>query len=403
MARSVKSKLRSPTSVKPTTLSMFAGCGGMDLGFIQAGFDVVWANEWDSDAARTYRRNLCGGRAGHLTEGDISGIAIPRELAGKLDVLLGGFPCQAFSNAGSRRGVNDDRGLLYKHCMRFIAALEPRFVMFENVRGMLTIPGRRKRFVEEVCDELCELGYEVHLGLVNAAFYGVPQNRLRSVIVGVRADIATAMNFRFPQVAESSDLSLKRVLSGVSRLPNQRDVVRLNPQAYEIGQHVPEGGSWKDVPDRFLPDRLLRIRANLAKYRWPNFYRRFSRDEIAGTVTAAFKPENAGVWHPTQARTLSVREIARIQSFPDDFVFEASAVKAMYQMIGNAVPPKMAKSFASSILNSMRGGGRITPMRSYQSIRRAGAVIKPDPGELIYLPGRQSQLDFAGLLTGAAS
>jgi DNA (cytosine-5)-methyltransferase 1 len=386
----------------PTVLSMFAGCGGMDLGFIRAGFDVVWANEWDADAARTYQRNLCGGKASHMHVGDIAAFDAPHTLPGKIDVLLGGFPCQAFSNAGSRRGVKDDRGLLYKHCMRYIDALRPSYVVFENVRGMLTIPGRRKRFVEEVCDELLELDFEVHIGLVNAAFYGVPQNRLRTVIVGVSNDLAARCPFRFPAQIGGVDLTLRSALKGVRGLPNQRDVVRLNPQAYEIGKHVPEGGSWKDVPDRHLPERLLKIRANLAKYHWPNFYRRFSRDEVAGTITAAFKPENAGVWHPTQPRTFSVREIARIQSFPDDFVFEASSVKSMYQMIGNAVPPQMAYCFARAIRDSRAGSTLSTPLQSYQSLRKAGEIVRPSHREMIYSPCRSTQLMFDALLEAAS-
>jgi DNA (cytosine-5)-methyltransferase 1 len=394
MARDRQASTKRAARRKPTVLSMFAGCGGMDLGFQQAGFDLVWANEWDADAVATYQRNLCTRSSDHMHPGDISAQVVPNSLKRQVDVLLGGFPCQAFSNAGSRRGVEDDRGLLYRHCMRFIDGLRPRFVVFENVRGMLTIPGRRKRFVEEVCDELFELGYEVHVGLVNAAFYGVPQNRLRTVIVGVDHAQGGDIVYRFPGEQAASDLTLRSLLRVSKDLPNQQDVMRLNPQAYEIGQHVPEGGSWKDIPDKHLPERLMKIRRNMAKYRWPNFYRRFSRDEIAGTITAAFKPENAGVWHPTLDRTFSVREVARIQSFPDDFVFEARSVKSMYQMIGNAVPPRMAEAFGRSILSALEGKVGRTPLRTYQELRKRGEIIRPIAQELIYQPKSAPQRCF---------
>jgi len=387
MSKKRRSSVMNRTPSAPTVLSMFAGCGGMDLGFREAGFRLVWANEWNADAARTYRRNLCDSSADHMHEGDIKEQRIPTEFAGKLDVLLGGFPCQAFSNAGSRRGVKDHRGLLYKHCIRYAYELRPKFVMFENVRGMLTIQGRKRRFVEEVCDELVEAGYEVHLGLVNAAHYAVPQNRLRVVIVGVRKGARRSLEFRFPPHERGAQLMLGAVLDGLcANVVNQADVMRLNPQAYEIGKWVPEGGSWKDIADEHLPERLLRIRREIRRYRWPNFYRRFSRREIAGTITAAFKPENAGVWHPTECRTFSVREVARIQSFPDDFVFEAKTVKAMYQMIGNAVPPKLAQSFALAIKAALAGSTDVMPIGSYRELQRRGGIIRVSTGELYYKP-----------------
>ena len=394
----------APVEVKPlravnrmrcsrgTVLSMFSGCGGMDLGFRMAGFDVIWANDVDPDACATYERNLCKRGRRHLVVGDVSSLSPPSSLKDGVDVLIGGFPCQAFSNAGRRRGVNDARGLLYKHCMRFIAELRPRFTVFENVRGFLAIGGEQKLLVEEVCDELRGLGYEVQLGLVNAANYGVPQNRLRTVIVGSLLG-RCAESFRFPTPVSGVDLTLGALLPVPEGVANQQDIVTLNPQAYQIGRHVPEGGSWKDIPDHALPARLKHIRANMRKYRWPNFYRRFGRDEIAGTITAAFKPENAGIWHPTERRPFSVREVARIQSFPDDFVFVGRTVKSMYAMIGNAVPPLMGKAFADAIALAMRGRSTNSPIGSYWSIKRSAGIIRPSLGSLRYDPS-EAEVDL---------
>lgn len=324
---------------RPTVVSMFSGCGGIDLGFVQAGFDVVWANDLDADCCETYRRNI-----GNIIEGDVHQLEPPNISAP--DVLTAGFPCQPFSNAGRRFGTADFRGNLFKRCLEFIDCLRPKIVMLENVRGLLSIRQPEGHLlVDEICEGLAAHGYEVHLKLVNAAQYGVPQNRLRVIIVGV-ANQSGLGRFRFPEMVHGQDLSLGACLDVPLDAPNQQDVIRLNPQALYLGSLVPEGGSWKDIPYEMLPKRLQRIRDNMRRYRWPNFYRRFSRDEIAGTITAAFKPENAGVWHPVKNRPMSVREVARIQSFPDSFVFHAASIKAMYQMVGNAVPPRLAVAFA---------------------------------------------------------
>lgn len=364
-----------------TKLSMFSGCGGLDLGFLQAGFRTVWANDVNEDACRTYRRNI-----GEIIEGDIWTIEPPS--LPTLDMLTGGFPCQPFSNAGSRRGLVDSRGHLYKRCLDYIEVLSPKIVMFENVRGMLTIKGAKGYLVDEICEALLQLDYEVHLKLVNAAHYGVPQNRIRVVIVGVKRD-PTLGQFRFPRKVEGLDLTLGTCLSVPPDTPNQSDLVQLNPQALYLGTLVPEGGSWKDIPYDLLPDRLKRIRDDMRRYRWPNFYRRFSRDEVAGTITAAFKPENAGVWHPTEDRVLSAREIARIQSFPDEFVFEARSVKRIYELIGNAVPPKLAYAFAQVFLHVLEGKDYDNgeEMQECRSIASLGRPVRPRDPELLWVGG----------------
>lgn len=331
----------------PTMLSMFSGCGGMDLGFVQAGYKIVWANDIDPDACMTYRRNI-----GEIYEGDVRELEIPD--IEDLDVLTAGFPCQPYSNAGNRRGVADPRGTLYETCLRYVRKLKPKIVMLENVRGFLSIKGKKGRLIEEICSELVDAGYEVHFKLVDATEYGVPQRRLRVIIVSVLKELVPN-GFRFPPRVEGVDLRLRTCLDVPPGTPNQNDIIKLNPQALYLGSLVPEGGSWKDIPYELLPERLKRIRDNMRKYRWPNFYRRYHRDEIAGTITAAFKPENAGVWHPIENRPLSAREIARIQSFPDNFIFVARSVKAIYAMIGNAVPPKLAHAFAESFKKILRG------------------------------------------------
>lgn len=332
-----------------THVSLFSGCGGIDLGFRQAGFKTVFANDIDADACMTYRANL-----GEIAEGDIRTITLPK-LCEQLDVLSAGFPCQPFSNAGSRRGVEDERGTLYQAALDAVETLKPRAVLFENVRGLLSFKNGKRILIEEICEHLDALDYDVVFSLVDASKHHVPQRRLRVVIIGMKRASGIG-RFSFPAPMERDDLSLRHTIFDLPpNALNQNELMQLNPQAIHIGSMVPEGGSWKNIPYAKLPDRLKKIADNLEKYRWPNFYRRFHRDEIAGTITAAFKPENAGVWHPTEQRIFSVREIARIQSFPDWFNFDGRTIKSKYQQIGNAVPPRLAYEVALNIAKALNG------------------------------------------------
>jgi len=339
---SYNNKMTTENKKKLTVVSMFSGCGGVDLGFIQAGYDVVWANDIDEDACETYRHNI-----GDIIYGDIRDIEIPE--IKELDVLTAGFPCQPFSNAGSRKGTNDPRGQLYQQPFKFIEKLRPKVVVFENVRGILSTKTENGKLIDEIVNTLTnKYGYYVSYRLLNFSHFGVPQNRIRVVLIAVKNKHYT--DHLFPEVTEEKDLSLKATLKGITKKsPNQTELMSLNPQALYYGSMIPEGGSWKNLPYEILPDRWKKIRDNMAKYHYPNFFRRYARDEIQGTITAAFKPEMAGVWHPTEDRIFSVREIARIQSFPDDFVFQGRTIKSKYQQIGNAVPPLIAKQIAEQL------------------------------------------------------
>ncbi|OAJ69946.1 DNA (cytosine-5-)-methyltransferase [Methylobacillus sp. MM3] len=363
-----------PSSVnaggKLTHVSLFSGCGGFDLGFHQAGFKTVFANDINADACMTYRRNI-----GEIYDQDIREIPPPK-LGDRPDVLTAGFPCQPFSNAGSRRGLEDGRGTLYQTALAFVRDLKPKCVVFENVRGLLSFKNGEKLLIQEICEELNALGYNVVFSLIDASRHHVPQKRLRVLIVGVDRS-QTSGTFSFPHPIDRQDLSLKHTVLDLSTsVPNQNELMQLNPQALHIGSMVPEGGSWKDIPYEKLPERLKRVWDNIERYRWPNFYRRFHRDEIAGTITAAFKPENAGVWHPTEKRIFSVREVARIQTFPDWFVFEGKTVKTKYQQIGNAVPPRLAYEIATQI-KAVLTGHNLRGESEYMSFEQFVSSGKP--------------------------
>lgn len=330
-------------------VSLFSGCGGLDLGLEQAGFNIVWANDIESDAVETYKKNINS----VITEGNIE--LIHADEIPECDVVVAGFPCQPFSSAGSRKGVEDERGTLFEEAIRIIEKKNPLVVIFENVRGLLSIKNLDGSFLlDSIVSTLEDLepGYNVEYKLMKASDYGVPQQRYRVFIIGVREDLER--KFYFPEATHDSDdpkLTVGSILKNVENLPNQDDIWKLSPQSEKMIPFINEGGSWKDVPYEELPTRLKRIRDNMRKYRSPNFFRRYSRTEINGTITAAATPENCGILHPIEDRRYSVREIARIQSFPDDFIFTGDSIAAKYRMIGNAVPPRLGKVVGESILD----------------------------------------------------
>lgn len=334
----------------PRLVSLFSGCGGLDLGFRQAGFRSVWANDFDVDAQAVYSLNL-----GEIDKRDILSVREDEIPAG--DIITAGFPCQPFSNAGNRKGVNDSRGLLYKECLRIIKDKMPMVIVFENVKGLLStkyIDGRNLAdVIMEDLSSMSGVGYNVVYQLVNASDYGVPQNRQRVFFVGVRKDLGTV--FRFPDKLNKEKLTLRHVLNVPKNIPDQVSW-GFSPQALDMIAHIPEGGSWKDVPYDHLAPRFQKIRNDMKKYHSPNFYRRFSRNEICGTITASAQPENCGIIHPTEARRYTIREVARIQTFPDTFRFITNTprdITAMYKVIGNAVPVALARVIATAIMDQV--------------------------------------------------
>lgn len=338
-----KDYMRPHTSA-PRLVSLFSGCGGMDKGFENAGYHRVWANDFDKDAQAVFKLNL----------GDIDGrdiTKVPVEDIPDCDIITAGFPCQPFSSAGNRKGVYDSRGELYLECLRIIESKKPKAVLFENVKGLLSSKHQSgKNLIDVIKSDLERIGYRVNYKVINASDYGVPQNRERMLLIALREDLNKT--FVFPPVQiDKSGLTLRHILDIPSDVPNQT-YWPYSPQAQDMIELIPEGGSWKSIPYERLSPRFQRIRDDMKKYHAPNFYRRFSRDEINGTITASAQPENCGITHPTENRRYTIREIARIQTFPDDFLFIDGTLKdivAMYKVIGNAVPCRLAEVMATAI------------------------------------------------------
>lgn len=358
--------------------SLFTGCGGLDLGFSggfqflgrnyeELPFETVFANDNDIDAVKTYRENKKYFNHADIVFDDIRNIqeaSVP-----DFDVITAGFPCQPFSTAGKRNGVNDDRGTLFEEVLRLIKSHTPQIIIMENVRGILSsyMPDGTP-VPQEIVKRLTKFkdinGKVVKYNvmpphLVNASAFGVPQNRHRVLIIAVRQDLGyypTKYDFCSNVVDfEQEELLVKSIIRDIDGLPNSKDVWDFSPQARAMVEYIKR--SWKDIPYEALPPRFQRIRDDIKKYRAPNFYRRFGLDEINGTITASAQPENCGILHPLENRRYSVREIARIQSFPDDFTFNEIPLQSKYKVIGNAVPPVLAYSIAKYCQNILGKAG----------------------------------------------
>lgn len=304
------------------TVALFAGCGGLDLGFENAGFDIIWANDNNKKIESTYRYNHKNTELIIKSLVDIKSEEIP-----DCDIIIGGPPCQSWSLAGAMKGKEDSRGQLFYEYVRVIKDKRPMAFVAENVKGIIS-----KAHIEsfnEIVDMFKEAGYTVTYKLVNAKNYGVPQDRERVFIVGVRNDLK--VSYEFPKATNNE--------GNYMTLENAIGDLRDNP------------GEWME--GSFSPIFMSRNR-------------RRSWNEVAFTVQASGRqtqihpdsPEMEKIdkdkWQfkddsGMKVRRMSVRECARIQTFPDDFEFLGAPINENYKMIGNAVPVKLAEAIATNL------------------------------------------------------
>ncbi len=326
------------------SIELFAGAGGLALGMEKAGFRHVMLNEFDKSACETLRANRPGW---NVVEGDVHDISF-KEYEGKVDLLTGGFPCQAFSYAGNKAGFEDARGTLFFELARAVKEVRPKVFMGENVKGLYTHD--KGRTFEVIKGVIADLGYTlVEPRVLKAIQYQVPQKRERLILVAIRNDIADKVTFRYPspcgRVMTLRDAFFKGELydTDVPESPGEKYPERKR----EIMEMVPMGGYWKD-----LPDDLQR------EYMKGSYYmgggktgiaRRLSLDEPSLTLTCAPAMKQTERCHPTETRPLTVREYARIQTFPDDWEFRGN-MAAQYKQIGNAVPVNLAAAVGRSLI-----------------------------------------------------
>ena len=325
-------------------LELFAGAGGLAIGMEMAGFESVLLNEIDPAACQTLRQNR---PKWNVIESDIAELDFT-PYRDKIDILSGGFPCQAFSYAGKKLGFEDTRGTLFFEFARAVKETRPKVFVAENVRGLLAHEeGRTLQTIGGIIDELGY--YLVPPRVLKAVFYKVPQKRERLFLIGIRKDLADKVQFRWPSPYHRI-LTLKDALKAGELYADDvpaSEGQKYPPRKAEILAQVPAGGYWKD-----LPEALQR------EYMQKSYYlgggktgmaRRLSWDEPSLTLTCAPAQKQTERCHPEETRPLTVREYARIQTFPDDWQF-AGSQSAQYRQIGNAVPVNLAYAIGRSLV-----------------------------------------------------
>lgn len=333
-------------------LSLFSGCGGLDLGFERAGFTIPVANEFDSSIFATFKANH---PHTHLIEGDVRQVTkkdIEPFIGGDIDGIIGGPPCQSWSEAGSLKGIDDARGQLFFDYIRILKEFRPKFFLAENVRGMLA--DRHSEAVKNILEMFEDAGYRVTLTMVNAKNYGVAEERKRVFYIGFREDMH--IDFVFPKGSTEADekkLTLRDVIW---------DLQETAVPAGEKNRHNPEAVNNNEYfTGEFSPIFMSRNRVK-------------SWDEQAFTVQASGRQcqlhpqapkmkkigENQRCFEEGKEhlyRRMTIREVARIQGFPDDFTFIYKETNNAYKMIGNAVPVNLAYEIAAAIKMFLEGNG----------------------------------------------
>ena len=328
-------------------IELFAGAGGMALGLEKAGFHTLALNEFNHDACETLRKNRPNW---NIIEGDIKSLTDKNLLElfsleeGELDLLSGGAPCQAFSYAGKRLGLEDTRGTLFYHYAIFLKQLKPKMFIFENVKGLLTHD--KGKTYDTILNVFMNEGYKIYKGVLNAWDYDVAQRRERLITVGIRNDLAKKISFQFPKPQE-----YKPVLKDILLNCPKSDGMYYSKEKEKIFALVPQGGWWKDID----PD----IAKQYMKSCWDNgggrtgILRRLSMEEPSLTITTSPAQKTTDRCHPLKTRPLTVRESARCQSFPDDWEFVGS-ISSQYKQIGNAVPVNLAYYLGLELMKSLK-------------------------------------------------
>lgn len=351
-------------------IDLFCGCGGLSLGFEQAGFTPKAGIDFKESAINTYKRHFKNATGLCIDISSMDEETIKKELGNlsKIDVIIGGPPCQGFSNANKNYVEDDDpRNRLFFEFMKFVDLAQPRVVVIENVPQIITKnDGYAKKRITEIFEER---SYNVVNVILDASDYGVPQKRMRNFFIitkGAPFDVSKIKKsskkvtvkeaigelYEFEKQEHQSKVVLKTPPeTAYQQYLRARDGVVSNHDIHypaEIQQkrisYVPQGGNWKDVPEELWETK--RTQKTGRKNRHSSAYKRLKEDDVSVTIDAGNQHSN--YYHPIYNRIPTVREAARIQSFPDDFVFEGTMTE-QYLQVGNAVPPLLAKCIAIAI------------------------------------------------------
>lgn len=350
--------------MKYSMIDLFAGVGGLSLGFEMAGFTAVIANEYDKSIANSYIKNR---PHTEMIINDITQLPIKETFSkykGNVDLIVGGPPCQGFSQKGQRKSINDSRNFLFRYYFEVVSLVKPKYFVMENVPNLLTTEGGY--FKQEIKTLFESIGYKITADVLNASDFGVPQNRRRAVIIGRLGDYALSM----PQ-AKKEKVSIWDAISDLAYLESgegsEIQDYKYPPQSeYQKDLRKNSSVLYNHVATKHSPlaiERLKLIPPNsgrevlpsehLTKSIYSGTWSRMIKDDVSVTITTRFDTPSSGRFtHPFLNRAITVREAARIQSFPDDFVFYGNKTSQMKQ-VGNAVPPLLAKAIAQVIINDM--------------------------------------------------
>lgn len=326
-------------TMKPTFIDLFAGAGGMSLGFVEAGFENIFSIEISKDFSKTYQENfknhnLIIGDIKELREEEILNFVHGRDV----DTVIGGPPCQGFSLAGriGRSFIEDERNFLFKEFVRVVDIVKPKTFVLENVARMQS--HNKGKTIEEIVIRFKNIGYKVQHKVLQAADYGVPQKRSRIFIIGIREDLGAS--FEYPKATTKTYKSVSEAIGDLpplsngeqSGIPNHR-AMRHTSQMLKKMSYIQDGGDRSQIPEK------LRPRSGDSRK-----YIKYNSQEPSVTVTGDMRK----IFHYSQNRALTPRELARLQSFPDNFIFKGKSI-SIQQQIGNAVPPLLAYVLANEI------------------------------------------------------
>ena len=326
---------------KPRLISLFSGCGGMDLPFHKAGFKVVWAIDSNKYACKTFSRNI----ADVIINDSIENIDIAQ--VPEAEICIGGFPCQDFSLIWKRPGLEGTRGNLYTYFLDFVNKKKPKAFVAENVKGLLS--ANNYQAIKQIISDFESIapGYLVKPKLYNFADYGVPQFRQRVLLVGIRMD--TGFNFVHPQPEYGQNRkkpyrTAGEALKNVEAVLDNNKHHKIQTRTVEILNRIQPGGNFSDIPK----DSPYYVKGMIS-----HVYRRIHPDKPSSTIIAG---GGGGTWgyHYLDPRSLTNRERARLQTFPDDFVFEGSTTEVRRQ-IGNAVPPQGIAAVVEALIPLFKG------------------------------------------------
>lgn len=353
--------------MSPKVIDLFAGVGGLSLGFEEQGFDVILANEYDASIADAYEKNHPSTK---MIVGDITSLNLKKtfgSLKNKVDVIVGGPPCQGFSQKGQRKTIHDERNYLFKYFVQVVKLVQPKYFVMENVPNLLT--AENGYFKKEIETLFNGMKYQLSMGVLNAADYGVPQNRRRAIIIGKRGGEAPSLpkpinktvtiwdaisDLAYLESGEGEEVQKyrnkaesqyqRKLRKGSKKLHNHK-ATRHSDLALERLAMIPPNAGKEVLP-----------KEHLTKSIYSGTWTRMRTDEISVTITTRFDTPSSGKFtHPFLNRAITVREAARIQSFPDTFIFTGNKSSQMKQ-VGNAVPPLLAGAIASVILKDMEVG-----------------------------------------------